>query len=102
VPRFRLTVRAEVDLLEIAAYTQRTWDDAQCDRYLDQLEQACERLAEQPGLGRGCDHIRPRLHRSEQGKHVIFYRRDGEDIVVVRILHERMLPALHLLDEGDE
>lgn len=99
--RFHLTVRAELDLLEIAEYTQRTWDDVQCARYLDQLEQACERLADHPGLGRACNHIRPGLRRSEQGKHVIFYRRSGEDIVVVRILHDRMLPDLHLLDDDD-
>jgi plasmid stabilization system protein ParE len=59
--RFRLSVRAELDLLEIAEYTQRTWDDEQCARY----------------------------------------RRDGEDIVIVRILHDRMLPDLHLLDDEE-
>lgn len=97
---FRLTRRAEADLLDIADYTHQTWGEAQCARYLDQLEACCKRLAEQPLLGRPCDHIRPGLRRREQGKHIVFYRRDGDDILVLRILHQRMLPDLHL-DEDD-
>jgi toxin ParE1/3/4 len=98
VARFRLTVRAEADLQDIAEYTLRTWGEQQCARYLDQLEQLCQRLADERNLGRPCDAIRPGLRRREQGKHVIFYRRTEADIVVVRILHERMLPELHLGD----
>lgn len=100
--RFRLTVRAEGDLFEIAEYTRRTWGEQQCARYLDQLEECCQRLAEHPILGRSCDQIRPGLRRREQGKHVVFYRRDGGDILILRILHERMLPELHIGEAADE
>jgi toxin ParE1/3/4 len=99
VARFRLTVRAEADLLEIADYTLRTWGEAQCDRYLAELEHCCQRLADHPILGRPCDAIRAGLRRREQGKHVVFYLRTGEDIIVLRILHEHMLPELHLDEE---
>lgn len=97
---FRLTLRAESDLLDIADYTRTTWGDVQCARYLDQLEECCQRLADHPNLGRACDNIRPGLRRREQGKHVVYYLRNGDDILVVRILHERMLPERHL-DEAD-
>jgi toxin ParE1/3/4 len=96
---FRLTRRAEADLFDIADYTRQTWGDEQCARYLDLLEACCQRLADHPVLGRACDKLRPGLRRREQGKHVVFYRRDGDDILVVRILHERMLPELHLGDD---
>src|SRR5262249_19465235 len=92
---FRLTDRAESDLLDIASYTQRTWGDVQCARYLDQLEACFQRLADRPSLGRPCANLHPGLRRREQGKHVVYYLRDGDDILVVRILHERMLPELH-------
>jgi plasmid stabilization system protein ParE len=42
------------------------------------------------------------LRRREQGKHVVFYRRDGGDILILRILHERMLPELHIGEAADE
>jgi plasmid stabilization system protein ParE len=32
-----------------------------------------------------------------QGQHVVFYEVDAEgNVLVVRVLHRRMLPALHL------
>ncbi len=79
-------------MLEIAEYTLRTWGEAQTDRYLRQLEVSCERLAEHPALGRACDHIRPGLHRMEQGKHVIFYRQEAGGVLISRILHQSVLP----------
>jgi plasmid stabilization system protein ParE len=42
----------------------------QCVRHLGQLEACCQRLAQDPELGRACDQIRPGLFRYEQGKHV--------------------------------
>jgi plasmid stabilization system protein ParE len=38
----------------------------------------------------------------EQGKHVVFFRREPRGILVFRILHERMLPERHVIDEEDE
>lgn len=36
----------------------------------------------------------------EQGSHVVFFRRTGKDIVVIRILHKKMLPEENELDEA--
>jgi toxin ParE1/3/4 len=72
----------------------------QCARYLDQLEHCCQQLADNPKLGRACDKLRQGYRRLEQGKHVVFFRQlDAETLLVVRILHERMLPDLHLDDD---
>ena len=92
---------AEADLLSIADYTLRTWGEAQTVRYLNDLELCCERLAENPGLGRLCDSIRPGLCRAEQGKHVVFYRREPGGILVSRILHQRMLPETQDIDDPE-
>lgn len=96
---FRFSRRAEVDLLNIARYTLRTWGKAQTASYLGELEAFCQTLADNPALGRACDHIRPGLRRMEHGKHVIFYRRGSTGILVSRILHQGMLPEKH--DTGD-
>jgi hypothetical protein len=52
-------------------------------------------------LSRGrVHHPRPEYLRTEQGKHVVFFRRDASgETLIVRILHERMLPELHLTTE---
>ena len=90
--KVRFSRLAEDDLLGIADYTVRTWGRAQAVTYLDKLEVCCQRLANNPALGRLCDDVRPGLRRLEQGRHVVFYREERGGILVSRILHQSMLP----------
>ena len=93
---------AEADLLSICAYNLRTWGEAQTIHYIDALEACCQRLADNPGSGRSCGYVGPRLRRIEQGKHVVFFRREKDGILVSRILRERMLPDRHTIDDQDD
>ena len=88
----RFSRRAKADLLSIGAYTIQTWGTAQAERYLDSLQGCAKMLARNPALGRRCDWIRPGLRRFEKGRHVFFYREEGDGILVSRILHRGMLP----------
>ncbi len=98
----RFSRRAEADLLNIGDYTVCTWGEAQADHYLSELEACCQMLAGNPALGRPCDAIRPGLRRMEHGKHVVFYRlQKSGGILVVRILHERMLPGQHAMEDSE-
>jgi toxin ParE1/3/4 len=58
-------------------------------------------LADNPALGRSCDDIRPGLRRMESGQHVVFYREEAGGILISRILHQRMLPERHAMDDDD-
>lgn len=98
---FRLSRRADADLLSIGVHTLRTWGQAQAIRYLDELEACCQRLADNPEIGLASDHVRPGLRRMEQGKHVVFFRPEPGGIIVSRILHERKLPERLAIDDGD-
>jgi toxin ParE1/3/4 len=84
--------------MDIGAYTLETWGEDQTIRYIDGLESCCQQLAENPQLGRPCDHIRPGLRRMEHARHVVFYRIESGGILVSRILHQRMLPEIRTLD----
>jgi toxin ParE1/3/4 len=92
MPTVRFSGRAKADLLNIGAYTLETWGAAQAERYLDSLEKCAKLLACNPSLGRSCEWIRPGLFRFEKDRHVIFYRKHEEGILVSRILHQSMLP----------
>ena len=96
---FRFSRRAEGDLLSIGAYTLRTWGENQAVRYLGDLEAYCQMLADNPALGRTCDDVRPSLRRMEIGRHVVFYREGTRGNLVSRILHQRMLPERHVIDD---
>lgn len=100
--RFRFSRRAEADLLSIGDYTLRKWGKAQATRYLGELETCCQTLAHNPALGRLCDEVRHGLRRHEHGKHVLFYRQERGGILVSRILHQRMLPDRHVIDDHDD
>ena len=99
--RFRFSHRAEADLFNIGLYT-RTWGQTQTDRYVGQLEDCCQLLADNPALGRPCDEIRPGLRRMKQGKHVVFYREEPGGILISRILHQRMLPENQAIEDQDD
>jgi len=47
-----------------------------------------------PGLDVGALKTGYRRIRAE--RHVVYYRREGDDVVIIRILHERMDAARHL------
>ena len=74
-----------------AFYTFRTWGEIQTDRYLRQLEDCCQLLADNPALGRQCDEIRLGLRRMKQGKHVVFYRQEPGSMLGCRIRQIREL-----------
>ena len=87
--------------MDIGAYTLHAWGEDQTIRYIDSLETCCQQLADNPELGRPCDHIRPGLRRMEHARHVVFYRIEAGGIVVSRILHQRVLPERQSIDEEE-
>jgi toxin ParE1/3/4 len=91
--RFVVSDEAHADLDLIAAYTTDKWGWQQTDRYLTQLEDSFQHLAENPRMGRLCDAISAGLRRHEVGKHTVFYRIKPGGIRIVRVLHQQMIPA---------
>ncbi|WP_066530359.1 type II toxin-antitoxin system RelE/ParE family toxin [Corynebacterium bouchesdurhonense] len=87
---------AERDLLEIWQYTAAEWSEQQADVYVEAFAAQFSLLAAQPGAGHSIDEVRPDYRRSRQGSHLIFYRPKRDGIEVIRILHEKMDPTLHL------
>ena len=84
---YTLAYPATEDLFSI-----QEWYDAQGaseagDRILRAVADQCELLAKQPGIGR----LRPRLGAGVRSfpihPYLVFYRPEGVDIVVLRVLH---------------
>ena len=97
-PRLRVhyTREAEKDLDDIAAYTLVHWGEVQCARYLDLLEQTCERIIPQHLRFARPVPDRPDLVRWRCERHVVYLRRVSAGVEIVRILHDRMVPENHL------
>jgi len=85
------TKRAVLDITDIWNYTFENWSEEQADNYYRQIILECERLAENPLVGRKYGFMIGSLRGSNISKHIIFYRiLEQQTIEVERILHERV------------
>lgn len=96
MPGFRLTAKALSDLKSIALYTEDTWGREQRNKYLKDLDECFRMLARDPNLGRSCDEIFPGYRKYYLNRHLVFYRDSGGEILIIRILHDRMDIESHL------
>jgi toxin ParE1/3/4 len=96
VLQLRISVEAEADIDRIADYTTSTWGWRQTNQYLAKLEDGFDLLAQNPSIGRSCESIRAGLRRFEIGRHVVFYLPEPGGVLVVRVLHQQMLPSNYM------
>ena len=88
---FELTRSAQADLKSIAKFTQERWGIRQRNAYLREIDQVFRALAKNPVMGRACDEVREGYRKFPHGSHVIYYKQDDTDLLlVVRILHMTM------------
>ena len=82
--------RAEQDLEDIYDYTVGEFGEAQADRYIRNLFEAFQRLADTPGIARQRDEVRPGLRSYPVQGHIVFFRESGDGALIVRVLHQSM------------
>jgi toxin ParE1/3/4 len=82
---------ARKDLAGIHAWTVNQFGRQQADVYLDQFDQILARVAAFPSLARDAGYW-PGLLKVVSGSHVVYFRRTGAAIRVIRVLHGRMDP----------
>jgi toxin ParE1/3/4 len=92
LPKYAVSDAARSDVRGIIRYTTVQWNGEQAARYAAGLQACFRMLSQSPGMGRGCDSVSIGLRRFEHGKHVVFYRIVAGGILIVRVLHQRMLP----------
>jgi len=83
-----LSESAQNDVISIRDYTIDTWGEAQTSKYLSQLEQRLEWLAENPALGKKRDEVKNGYISFSEGRHIIFYRIAERGIEVMGIIHQ--------------
>jgi toxin ParE1/3/4 len=93
---FFLSGKAKADVKEIGRYTQQRWGVEQRNLYLGELDACFQKIGANPTLGNSAEAIRAGYRRIREGSHVVFFRKAGSEVEIVRVLHERMLPGKHL------
>jgi toxin ParE1/3/4 len=87
---------AERDLADIFSYTLETWGLEQAERYLRSFHDTFAEIISKPRLGRPTEIDGFSYRRARHRNHFIFYRIEGDEVLVDRILHQRMDPSRHL------
>ncbi len=86
------TAKAEEDLIQIWLYIA-TDNQVVADRIIDQIEEKCQMLSKNPGVGQARPDIAPEMRYLPVGSYLILYREIKDGIEVVRVVHgARHLP----------
>jgi toxin ParE1/3/4 len=93
---FVLTRDARSSLKSIAIYTQQRWGEAQRRTYLKALDEQFHAISHFPMKGVARPEIFPALRSDRYHDHIIYYMIDGQRIIIVNILHQRMDPRHHI------
>jgi toxin ParE1/3/4 len=109
VANVRVSARANADLAEILATSLERWGEDGRIRYRSLLVATMRELGADPErlMSKNCRELAPNLrsfhlryaglgHGVKAPVHVIYYRKTRSKVVIVRVLHERMEPRMHL------
>jgi toxin ParE1/3/4 len=91
-----LSPLAQADMDEIWDFTEERWGVVQAKQYVRELQRAIETVARDPRRGRACDDIRAGYRKFSAGAHIIFFLPLGDQVQIIRILHQRMDFDQHL------
>ena len=88
--KYRISAVAINDLDEIWEYTFTNWSKEQADRYHKLLISEIAFVAENRTIGKSMDHVKEGYLVTYVKSHMIFFKRNEEIVVVIRILHQKM------------
>ena len=86
---YRLSALAEEDLDEIWSYVAEDASPTTADRLIDAIFDRFELLVEQPRMGRNRPEFGEGVRSFVVESYVIYYRQEGDDVLIARILHGR-------------
>jgi toxin ParE1/3/4 len=96
VKKFVFSRAAETDLDDNWNYSAEQWGLSQAERYIRMIEDTIVGLTHGTQPGQSASYARSGYRRVLVGSQVLFFKETLELIDVIRILHQRMDPSLHL------
>ncbi len=94
--RFNVSDKANNDLFEIGYYTQNKFGTKQRNKYLDELSDKFQYLAEAPEHGMPKFFIRKNYFSYSVQKHIVFYKKYSYGVRIIRVLHQSIDHKKHL------
>lgn len=91
---YTLSEKARDDYVSIYAYTFEAFGESQAETYTNKLLDALDRITAHPEIGRKMDEIRLGYFCYTAQQHNVYYRLQGETVIVIRILAQRQRQIL--------
>lgn len=86
----RLSSAARADLVGIRIYSNEHFGGEAADRYFVGFDEAFDLLVRHPKAGEVKANLGKGIRSIIHMRHRIFYRTDGESVLIVRIVHHAM------------
>ena len=93
---YKLSRMAQRHLTNIKSYTVQQFSEQQWHRYKETLLSGFQMLADNPNLGRGCSDLYPNGFYFPVGKHMTYFTKENDFILVVAVLGQSQIPQKHL------
>ncbi|ONF43279.1 plasmid stabilization protein [Marinobacter lutaoensis] len=87
---------ARDDLKQIYQYGALNWGISRATSYLEHIKEQLWHLTEHPEMGVMRDELLPAMRSLSVDSHVVFYRLQELQVQIVRVLHARQDPQLHI------
>ncbi|VAW69425.1 hypothetical protein MNBD_GAMMA09-2106 [hydrothermal vent metagenome] len=86
----------KTDLKDIYQYGLRQWGQTQSESYLESIKEQFWALTEQPLIGIDRSELLSGARSLPIESHTLFYRVTTDTVEIIRVLHGRQDPQLHL------
>ena len=86
--RLDLTEEARTDLDDILAYSVKNWGVYRGFAYVEDIRDVMDVMLERVSPGGAAEDVTTGLRRQFAGSHSIWFRLNGERLVVLRVLHQ--------------
>lgn len=96
MPQYKFTPEANSDLEVIVDYTLENWGNQQALKYINDLEEQAQKLANHPDIGIYRDELINGLISFPYMSHILYYIKESHGITITRVLHQSMDPKRHL------
>jgi toxin ParE1/3/4 len=93
---YRVSDKADEDLLNIYLYGVAQFGRPKAVEYQLSFERCFELIADNPRMGRLSATIRAGLRRHEHGSHVVLYKEHPDHVLIVTVVHVRSVKGLKL------
>jgi toxin ParE1/3/4 len=96
--KFRLSVRARAQLIDIYDFTEATFGAYQAEAYHAGLDSTFSLLADFPRIGQAVDELAAGYRRFRFQSHYIFYTEEAADVTIRAIVHSAQQIRPQLFD----